>query len=104
VREPSENAQSGTLTRVGIRLLLRSPLIVGLALASWFKLAFTGWGFESSVGAQFVRDAPWLVLSAATGVAAVAVFCGAVGVAIRYSVVGALPAVLMASAFLTDLY
>ena len=78
--------------------------MVGLALASWFVLAFTGWGSESSLGAQFARDAPLLVLSAATGVAAVAVFCGAVGVALRYSVVGVLPAMLMASAYFTDLY
>ena len=88
----------------GIRLLLWSPIMVGLALASWFMLAFTGWGSESPPGAQFARDAPVLALSAATGVTAVAVFCRAVGAALRYSMVGALPAMLMASAYFTDLY
>lgn len=104
MREPSENAPPRTSARTGIRLLLWSPILVGLALASWFVLAFTGWGSEASPGAQLARDAPVLALSAVTGVAAVAVFCGAIGAALRYSVVGALPAMLMASAYFTDLY
>lgn len=104
MEEPNEYVPSGALRGVGTRLLVRSPLIVGLAVASWFLLALTGWGHESSADAQLVRDAPWLAVSAATGIGAVALFCGAVRASLRYSLVGALPAVLMASAFFTDLY
>lgn len=104
MREPNGNEPSRTWPGVGTRLLVRSPLIIGLALACWFLLALTGWGHETSPGAQLARDVPWLAVSAATGVGAVAVFCGAVGASVRYSLVGALPALLMVSSYFTDMY
>lgn len=102
--EVNESASAGAWAGIGSRLLLWSPLMVGLVLACWLTLAFTGWGPESSPRAQFARDAPWLAVSAITGVAAVAVFRRAIRAGMRYWAVGALPAILMTSAYFTFLY
>lgn len=104
MRAPNEDAPPATVVGIGIGLLVWAPLIVGLALTSWLLLAFTGWGFETSPGVQLARDAPWLAASAATGVGAAAVFCRAVGANVRYWAVGAIPAILRASAYFTNLY
>jgi hypothetical protein len=67
-------------------------------------LSFTGWGFQTEPGEQLARDAVPLTVSAVTGSAAVAVICWALRTGMRYAVLGAMPALVMASAYFTDLY
>ena len=85
-------------------LFVTAPLCAVLGFTSWARLAFTGWGYETAPGEQLARDAVPLTVSAVAGSAAVAVTCGALRAGLRSAVLGAVPALAMVSAYLTDLY
>jgi hypothetical protein len=72
-------------------------------------LSLTGWGFEADPARQLVRDLPQLVVCAVAGAACVATLAW-VGVGRRRlplaaaAAGGALPALVMASAYFTGRY
>lgn len=88
------------MNRLGV-LLLTSPLAILLGLISWVALAFTRWGFETDPVDQLTRDLGWLLVSAGFGVGAVWVVTRVLRASGWWALVGAVPALLVASAYFT---
>jgi hypothetical protein len=91
------------------RLLVGVPVVALLALLCLLFLSWTGWGFETDPAAQLLRDAHWLVLAGLTGAGAGAVIAwvlvGRRNLAMAVgAILGALPAVVMVTAYFTDAY
>ncbi len=80
-----------------------------LAFLCLISLSWTGWGFETDPAAQLLRDAPWVVIAGLTGAGAGAVVARALigrrspAMAVG-AVVGALPAVVVVTAYFIDAY
>lgn len=92
-----------TLSRFGA-LLLTSPLTIVLALIAWVSLAFTGWGTEADPVDQLTRDLGPLLVSAFFGTCAAWVVTRVLGASRWWSLVGTVPALLVASAYFTGAY
>lgn len=84
------------------------PLTALLAVGCLILLSWTGSGFEPEPAAQLLRDAPWVALALLTGAGASALLAWTLGGRGRAmaaaAALGALPALLIVTAYFTDAY